>query len=156
MVSRKPRSLSGFGVGFAMDQSEGAKRGPDYSLGVCRIYREAVTGLSPGFLGSDRPPVHPEGVSDRGWETEKDRVLLDVVVHGIEATNLSPLQGGAVWYINPGLKPWAKSCNRFAVNPTDTQAIISSAPNPESFGGNSIRVGASRLFSAPRISITAF
>jgi hypothetical protein len=59
MVSRKPRSLSGFGVGFAMDQSEGAKRGPDYSLGFCRIYREAVTGLSPEFLRSDRPTGSP-------------------------------------------------------------------------------------------------
>ena len=54
-------------------------------------------------------------MSDWDWESEQDRTILDAVVRGTEATNLSPLQGGAVWYINPGLKPWAESCNRFAV-----------------------------------------
>jgi hypothetical protein len=34
--------------------------------------------------------------------------------------NLTPLQGDRMDDLNPGLKPWAESCNRFAVNPTDS------------------------------------
>ena len=100
---------------------------PSLTVGACRIYREAVTDLSPGL----QPWVcsaSESALKGRPTQIALNRRLAFMAsqrhswiirVHSKRGATTSvdsaALSGRIRWLPDPGLKPWAKICNRFAV-----------------------------------------
>ena len=123
-----------------------AETGSSLTLGGCRIYREAVTDLSPGL----QPWVcSPSESALKGRPTQialnrrlafmaSQRHSWIIRVHSKRGatTNFdsAAFSGRIRWLPDPGLKPWAKICNRFAVKSDRRLGYFDIAPsalNPE-------------------------